>query len=213
MAELSCFSSLDPDGQITERVEGVGTVLDLAEALRGPVPYITLRLTDGVELHYQSAGPEPRNAIATALAARYGFDAPDIRGTAEITGPSNDSDVAQGMDHETFFALYDALAAVCQDLGARLYSTVRPDEWVFVRPTDYAQGDVIWFGGQPHIFVRLVDYPAECETARLIPGAQYILCEDGFTMGATGSWYPTRVSEAPPGYWQRTGNQLLAADS
>ncbi|MEU8708719.1 hypothetical protein [Streptomyces sp. NPDC048565] len=193
----------DTHGKPTQR-------LDLNQALPGAGPYMTLPLTAGLEMHYRTDSPDAFNDVATALAVHYGHDA-HINGTVHFTGESGETDNAPGMDDEAYCALHEALADARRGLGVHLWRKIRPADNVFVRPTDYAPGDTLWFLGEAHRFLGLIDYPADSKTAQMFPGVQYFQCDDGFRMTASGTVYPTRAEHAPPGYWQRTGNQLLPA--
>ncbi|MEU5109608.1 hypothetical protein AB0H07_46495 [Streptomyces sp. NPDC021354] len=207
---LTTFVTLHPDRLVREFDKGPR--LDLAELFPGPVPYDTLQLAPGLEMHHHPGSAVAPNTIASGLAELCGYERLDIRGTVHFTGDSAEADTAPGMGGEALCGLFEALAEVCNTQEVRLWRQYRPDQTVLVRPTDYAQGDTLWFLGRPHRFMRLVDYPEDSRTAQLFPGVQYFQCDDGFEMGASAPAYPTRAGQAPPGYWQRTGNQLLPAD-
>ncbi|WP_331757017.1 hypothetical protein OH782_41320 (plasmid) [Streptomyces sp. NBC_01544] len=209
--ESSSFSTLYPDRLMDESVRRPTDLLSLTEALPGTMPYMTLQLTTGLEMHYRPDSPDASNDVATALASRLGHEGAHINGVVHFTGESGEADDAPGMDDETYCALYEELAAVCNGLGVRLWRKFRPGDTVLVRPDDYAPGDTLWTSGGAHRFMGLVDFPADSKTAQMFPGVQYFQCEDDFRMTASGSSYPTRAEHAPPGYWQRTGNQLLPA--
>ncbi|MDQ0847776.1 hypothetical protein [Streptomyces sp. V1I6] len=206
------FVILRPDRLIRETEQGPDGPLDLAELFSEPGPYNAVRLARGAEMHHHPASTYEPNDIAAALAELFGYDPMDIRGTVHFTGNSGEADSAPGMDDDAYAGLLDALAQICNDRGARLWRQYRPSGTVMVRPTDYAPGDTFWAFGTPHRFRGLVDYPADSKTAQMFPGVQYVQCDDGFEMTASGSVYPTRADRAPAGYWQRTGNQLLPDD-
>ncbi|MFB8442686.1 hypothetical protein ACFC7A_26910 [Streptomyces niveus] len=203
------FVTLRPDRLVQEREERSAFRLDLNAQFAGPVPYMTLQLAEGVEMHCDPASRDETNHVATGLAEALGFTDTTIQGTVRLTGDSAETDRAQGMDLQAYDALFECLAEVCSTQGTRLWRQYRPGDTVMVRPADYASGDDLWFGGQPHRFLRMVDYPADSVTAETFPGVQYFQCVDGFEMGASGASYPEKAEHAPSGYWQRTGNQLL----
>ncbi|MFD7757608.1 hypothetical protein [Streptomyces sp. NPDC059757] len=83
------------------------------------------------------------NDVATALACRLGHEGADIHGAVHFTGESGEADDAPGMDDETFCALGEDLAEVCNGLGVRLWRTFRPGDTVLVRPDDYAPASLV----------------------------------------------------------------------
>ncbi|GAA3372305.1 hypothetical protein GCM10017744_103290 [Streptomyces antimycoticus] len=210
LAVSTTVVTLRPDGLVLDFEKEPGTCLDLAELFSGPPAYDTLRLRYGLEMHHHLGSTEAPNAAASRFAEHCGYEPIDIRGTVWFTGASAETDSAPGMDDAMYLELFETLSAVSDTHGLRLRSQYRPHETVFVKPTDYAPGDTLWLG-QPHRFMRLADCPSDSVTAQLFPGARYFQCDDRFTMGATAPSYPTRADQAPPGYWQRTGHQLLPA--
>lgn len=202
---------LRADRMVREREDHRAVPVDLSALFLDAGTYMTLQLGRGLEVHYDPDSGEDPNSVVTGLVRALGHTGTTVRGTAHFTGDSAETDSAPGMDPQAYESLFECLAEICVEQQTRLWRQYRPDDIVMVRPTDYAQGDNLWFGGWPHRFVRLLDYPADSGTAKMFPGVQYFECEDGFTMGASGSSYPERADRAPAGYWQRTGDQLLPA--
>ncbi|WP_158711365.1 hypothetical protein [Streptomyces sp. NRRL S-1824] len=93
-----------------ESVRKPTDLLGLTEALPGAVPYMTLQLAAGLEMHYRPDSPDAPNDVATALASRLGYEGAHINGAVHFTGESGESDDALGMDDETHCALYEELA-------------------------------------------------------------------------------------------------------
>ncbi|MCZ4098093.1 hypothetical protein [Streptomyces sp. H39-C1] len=205
---IGCFSTLHPNRLVTESIGARGIRRNLTELLPGPAPYATVPLADGVELHYQPGTPGAPNQVAAGLAELFGFDGHNIRGVVHFTGNSAETDSAPGMDDETFHALYEGLAEICNGLGVRLWRQFRPDELVSVHYDDLAPGDVFWFVNTARRFMGFRDFPADSPTLKSIRDARILFCEDGFEITASGS-FTERADRAPAGYWQRTGNQLL----
>ncbi|MFD7408755.1 hypothetical protein ACFV7R_40315 [Streptomyces sp. NPDC059866] len=113
--------------------------------LAGAAPYATLLLADGIEMHHQPASTGEDNPIAATLAAHYGYERLELRGSVYITGDSAESDTAIGMELDPFDDLYRALHEAADTAGTRLYRKIRPDETVTVAYDDYVPGDVFWF--------------------------------------------------------------------
>ncbi|MEU3708376.1 hypothetical protein AB0E82_39570 [Streptomyces anulatus] len=204
------YLTLGPDLLVGVFRPGKAGLPDLADSLREGESCTTLFLNESTEMHYFPDSADEPNTLASALAEFHGYGPVEIRGTAHFSGDSRHGHGAPGMDAEAYLTLMADLLQLCDSEKRRLWSRFRPDETVFVRPADYAPGDTLWSGG-PHRFMRMVDFPADSVTARRWPGIQYFQCDDGFEMTASGSSYPMRADHAPPGYWQRTGNQLLPA--
>jgi len=210
--EISCFAVLYPNRLIHESIGSPDVTLDLPETLAGPAPYITLPLAEETELHHQPGSAGPVNAVAVALAARFGYDS-TIRGTVHLTGASDVTDVALGMTDTAFIAIYDELLAACRSLGVRLWRKRHPADLVTIRYTDLAPGDLFWFGGKSHRLVDVRDF-APGQESTLSPDTKFMVFDDGEEF----LWYPTgsfhdRADHAPAGYWQRTGDQLLPGDA
>jgi hypothetical protein len=212
--EISVFSTLHPDGEIAHSVGEPTRTTPLSELpiLAGAAPYTTLLLADGIELHHQPASTDAANPIATALAARYGFEGITLRGAVYITGDSSESDTATGMELDPFDALHRALHEAADTARVRMYRKIRPDETVTVAYADYVPGDVFWFLSTSHRVLRFEDMDPQSVTAQENPGAQVLVCDDGFEITALpDSVFPERADRAPAGFWQRTGHQLLPA--
>ncbi|MFD9047764.1 hypothetical protein [Streptomyces zaomyceticus] len=208
--EVSCFSTLHPDLLIAETVGDPRSIWELTDLFPGSGGYSTIPLSADADMHYHPGDQGEPNDVAQGLAALYGFNDFDIRGTVRFTGPSGETDRALGMDADTFCVLYDGLTKVCDSLGARLWRKLRPGDTVSVPYSDLAHGDTYWDLNRAHRFLHFKNLPADCETLKRIPEALYMVCDDEEEFLAYGT-YQCRADRAPAGYWQRTGNQLLSA--
>ncbi|MFB8087302.1 hypothetical protein [Streptomyces sp. NPDC055992] len=207
---FSVFVILHPDQLRKDTYEKPATLLELTSI--GAQPYMTLPLTAGVEMHHCPGDLGTPNKVAAALAASFGHENARIHGPVQFTGESGETDLAPGMEPETFCDLRSRLNNVCRALGLRMWRQLRPSDRVSIRYDDLTPGDTCWILNEAHRFRGLRDLPAGSPTRDIIPHARTLLCDDGFKTIASGEWFMDRADRAPAGYWQRTGNQLLPAD-
>lgn len=210
--EFSVFTIVDPYQLTRETFEKPATLLELTSI--GAQPHTTLPLMPGVEMHHCPGDPGALNELAVAVAARFGHEGARIHGPVHFTGVSTGPYLAPGMEPGTVPDFYDHLDAVCRDLGVRMWRQRRPSDTVSIRYDDLVQGDTFWLLGEAHRFMGFRDIPADSPTLDLFPRARMLFCDDGFKAPVVPSGtYRDRADRAPAGYWQRTGDQLLRADS
>ncbi|MFI8769577.1 hypothetical protein ACIGN6_32360 [Streptomyces sp. NPDC053792] len=168
--EFSCFGTLHPDHLVAWSFGDPHVEWELTGLFSGPGAYTTIPLDAETDMHYHPGDQGAPNTVAQHLAARYGFDGLDVRGTVHFTGPSGETDRALGIAPDAFDVLYDRVKDICATLGVRTWCKLHPADTVSVRYTDLERGDVYWFPEHPPPIPVLQGFPRRQQDAGVHPG-------------------------------------------